>query len=111
MRRVHEDEPLKFVFPVEVGEWLIRQPEMKLWAYCLNQGITTAIGSYRTKDLRRNGANDRFWFFRDTRHYVGSCSWICELLGIDRTRLIRHVFKNRHVFRGRPCMLRVRYDD
>jgi|688.fasta_scaffold14037_12 hypothetical protein len=111
MRIDQDKEPLKFIFPVEVGDHLMRLPEAKMWCYCLMQGIATAIGSYRTRDLRKTGKQDRYWFLRDNRHYVGSCSWICELLGVDRERLIRHVFKNRHLLRRHPCKLRISYND
>lgn len=106
-----QDEKLKQPFPIEVGDYLLKLPEAKMWCYCLMQGIATAIGSYRTKDLRRHAQADRYWFLRDTRRYVGSCAWICELLGIDRKRLIRHVFVNRHYFRKNPCRLRISYND
>lgn len=111
MTEREKDDNSKLLFPVEFGEYLRRQPEAKLWAYCLTQGIATAIGSYRTDDLRKWNSRDRYWLLRDTRHYVGSCSWICELLGIDRQRLIRHVIRNRHTLRKNPYQLRIQYND
>lgn len=111
MWRELQDDRIKYPFPIEVGEHLIRQPEAKMWCYCLMHGIATAIGSFRTKDLQKNAQQDRYWFLRDTRKYVGSCAWICELLGIDRKRLIKHVVRNRHFFRKHPCRLRISYND
>lgn len=97
---------LKQPFPIEVGEWLIRQPEAKMWAVCLSHAIAGAVGLIRTNDLNRYRAHDRYWLFRDKRHTVGSCSWICELLGISRQRLISYVWKNRHVLKNNPYRLR-----
>lgn len=93
-------------FPVEVGEWLIRQPEAKLWAVCLAHAIAGAVGLVRSNDLRRYRSRDRYWLLHDTGHYVGSCSWICELLEIDRKRLVNFVVKNRHVLRSNPYRMR-----
>jgi hypothetical protein len=93
-------------FPIEVGDWLIRQPECKLWAVCLAQAIAGAVGLVRSHDLARFTAKDRYWLFRDQQHKVGSCSWICELLGVDRKRLISFVWTNRHILRNNPYRLR-----
>jgi len=92
--------------PVEVGEWLWRQPECKMWAVCLAQAIAGAVGLVRCNDLRRYTSRDRYWLFRDKRHQVGSCSWICELLGVDRQRLIKYVWTNRHAIKKSPYRLR-----
>jgi hypothetical protein len=104
-------EDFRLVFPIEFGQLLKTQPEAKLWAYCLTQAIATAVGSYRTPDLERWASRDRWWLLRDKRHFVGSCSWICELLDIDRRRLIEHVVRNRHRLRRNPYQLRVQYND
>lgn len=96
----------KVPFPVEVGEWLMKQPEAKLWAVCLAQAIAGAVGLVRCREVRRWTNKDRYWLFRDERHRVGSCSWICETLGIDRKRLIRFVFENRHILRDHPYRMR-----
>ncbi len=104
-------EEIKLIFPVEFGELIKKQPEAKLWAYCLTQAIATAVGSFRTKDLRAWGSRDRYWLLQDKRHYVGSCSWICEVLGIDRRKLIRHVIRNRHTLKKNPYVLRIQYND
>ena len=101
----------ELLFPLGVGEPLLKEPEARMWAYCLTQGIATALGSYRTTDLSRWGSQDRFWFLKDERWNVGSCNWICQLLGLDRKRLIRHVFKNRHTLRKNPYKLRIQYND
>lgn len=115
-----DEEAKGFDFPIEVGEWLQRNPEAKMWAYCLTLAIATAVGSCRDGDINNTHSltrrrmfrdRDRFWLFRDERHYVGSCSWICELLGIDRERLIRHIIRNRHTLRRTPYRLRVVYND
>lgn len=111
MLRRQEEEVLKLIFPLEFGEYLRTQPEAKLWAYCLTHAIATAVGSFRTKDLQRWGGHDRYWLLKDKRHYVGSCSWICEVLGIDRKKLIVHVIRNRHTLKRNPYILRVQYND
>jgi hypothetical protein len=103
----HDGEfPLKVLLPVEVGEWLIKQPEMKLWAVCLAQAIAGAVGLVRCHALANYTGRDRYWLIRDQRHQVGSCSWICEHLGIDRKRLVSWVIANRHVLRKNPYRLR-----
>lgn len=115
-----EEESRGLEFPIEVGEWVDKSPEAKMWAYCLTLAIATAVGSCRDGDvnnthgLRRRRLlrdRDRFWLMRDRRHCVGSCSWICELLGIERRRLIQHIFENRHILRRKPYALRVVYND
>lgn len=93
-------------FPIEVEDVLMRQPEARMWAVCLAQAIAGSVGLIRCHDLRRYQGRDRYWLIRDRRHVVGSCSWICELLGIDRARLIKFVVSNRHVLRKHPYRLR-----
>ena len=94
------------LFPIAFEEWDCRQPELKLWAVCLSQGIAGAVGIVRCNDLRAWRKEDRFWLFRDRRRAVGSCAWICEYLEIDRRELITFVWKNRHVLRRSPYRLR-----
>jgi hypothetical protein len=97
---------LKVLFPIEVGEWLLRQPECKLWAVCLTQAVASCVG-LRANDFRRHRHLDRYWLFRDQRNCVGSCNWICDLLELDRKRLISFVYRNRHVLAGHPYRMRV----
>lgn len=97
---------LKQPFPIELGDDILRQPELKLWAVCLSQGIASAVGLIRCNDLRLWRSDDRYWLFRDKRRVPGSCQWICDALQIDRDRLITFVWKNRHVLRKNPYRLR-----
>lgn len=97
---------LRQPFPIELGDDLRRQPELKMWAVCLAQAIAGAIGLIRSNDLKRWREDDRYWLFRDKRTGVGSCQWVCDMLKIDRKRLITFVWKNRHVLRKNPYRLR-----
>lgn len=89
----------------------LRTPELTLWTLCLIHGVAVSLGGYRSPKLRKIVPKDRFWLFRDNRRYVGSCAWICEQLGVDRGRLISHVFRNRHTFKKDPRRLRVIVND
>ena len=113
-----EEESVRLLFPVEFGELIAKQPEAKLWAYCLNQAIAIAVGARYFSDNKywRSRAKylrsmDRFWLVSDRRRYVGSCAWICDMLGVDRKELIRHVFRNRHTLKRNPYVLRIQYND
>jgi hypothetical protein len=99
--------------PEEFGDKLSEMlviPEAKMWAYCLSQAIANALGNPRGEELRRYRDRDRFWLFRDDRRYVGSCQWVCDLLGISRRDLLNGVFKKRHYLRANPCKLRLYYN-
>jgi hypothetical protein len=37
---------------------------------------------------------------------VGSCNWVCDVLGLDRKELVSFVWKNRHELRKDPLRLR-----
>lgn len=93
----------------DIIERMLINPEAKMWGYCLSQAIANALGNPRVEELRRYRSRDRFWLFRDNRRYVGSCRWICELLGIDRRKLVIGVFKQRHHLKANPCKLRLYY--
>ncbi len=92
-----------------IGEMMVI-PEAKMWAYSLAQAIANSLGNPRVKELTKFKEKDRFWLLRDNRRYVGSCNWVCDLLGIDRRQLIRGVFKRRHELRANPCQLRIIYN-
>lgn len=93
-------------FPIRLGEEQISSPETRLWAVCLTHAIAGAVGLWRSNDHRKYTSQDRYWLIRDRRHCVGSCSWICELLGIDRQYIVDNVIRQRHSLRKNPYRLR-----
>jgi hypothetical protein len=97
---------LRQVLPIELGEREIRQPELRMWAVCLSQAIAGAVGLIRCDELKSYRSLDRYWLIRDKRQVVGSCNWICEMLGVSRAELVSFVWKNRHVLRRNPYRLR-----
>lgn len=102
-----KEEKIDFMtFPIEVGEEPISSPESRMWAVCLQHAIAGALGLVRSNDHRKYCAQDRYWLIRDKRHCVGSCSWICELLGIDRRHIVNLVIEQRHFLRKHPYRLR-----
>jgi len=107
MRRIVDGEArLSETFPIPVGDEVLRQPEARMWAVCLSQGICGAIGLVRCHAVRNYRSRDRYWLFRDKRETVGSCQWICDLLEIDRKELLTFVWRNRWVLKREPYRLR-----
>lgn len=99
--------------PVDSSDIINRMqinPEAKMWGYCLSQAIANALGNPRVEELRRYRHRDRFWLLRDNRRHVGSCQWICDLLGINRRDLVIGVFRKRHLLKANPCKLRLYFN-
>jgi hypothetical protein len=97
---------LEQVFPIVSGDWDRRQPELKMWAVCLAQGISGALGLVRCNDVKRWRKDDRHWLISDKRCAPGTCQWICDALEIDRKELVTFIWRNRHVLRKSPYRLR-----
>lgn len=93
-------------FPLHVGEAGPNQPEIRLWTVCLSHAIATTVGLIRCDALKLYRARDRRWLISDRRVGVGSCNWVCDVLGLDRKELVTFVWKNRHALRKDPLRLR-----
>jgi len=93
-------------FPLIVGEDGPNRPEVRMWTVCLSQAIATTVGLIRCDALRLYRARDRRWLISDRRMDVGSCNWVCDVLGLDRKELVSFVWKNRHELRKDPLRLR-----
>ena len=88
------------------GDWDRKCPEARLWAVCLSQAISGALGMKHQADFDSWSGADWHWLMRSESEGVGSCAWICEHLNIDRRWLREFIVKHRHELRRDPYRLR-----